>query len=106
MSDDKNTCCHTTSGGALRPRYDAELPRLNRVAGQINGIKKMIEDGRYCPEILTQLKAARAALRTIEASILEEHLGACVADAILQGDQAEKDLKIMEIINLFKRYDD
>lgn len=101
-----DTCCHNEKKPQGRPRYDTELPRLNRVAGQINGIKKMIEDGRYCPEILTQLRAARAALRSIEASILEEHLGACVTEALLQGDQAEKDLKIMEIITLFKRYDD
>lgn len=96
------TCCHETG----HPRYEGELPRLNRVAGQINGIKKMIEEGRYCPDILTQLRAARAALRTIEGNILEEHLGSCVADAMRHGDQADKELKIMEIVTLFKRYDD
>jgi DNA-binding FrmR family transcriptional regulator len=98
-------CCHDAAL-VKSPRYEGEVPRLNRVSGQINGIKKMIEDGRYCPDILTQLRAARAALRTIEANILEAHLGSCVSEAMLHGDQTEKDLKIMEIVTLFKRYDD
>ncbi|HEY1096618.1 MAG TPA: metal-sensing transcriptional repressor [Alphaproteobacteria bacterium] len=96
----KDDCCTT------HPDYQAELPRLNRVAGQIEGIKKMIGERRYCPDILAQLRAARAALRTIEASILESHLGACVTDAVKQGNAAEKEAKISEIVNLFKRYEE
>lgn len=98
-----NDCCVTPQA---HPSHKAELPRLNRISGQVDGIKKMIEEGRYCPDILTQLRAARAALRTVESAILESHLGHCVSDAVQQGDPAEKAAKITEIVTLFKRYED
>ena len=67
------------------PCHQSEIGKLNRISGQVEGIKKMIEDGRYCPDILTQLRAARAAIRTVEANILETHLQHCVTDALAQG---------------------
>ncbi|MCB1721970.1 MAG: metal-sensitive transcriptional regulator [Rhodospirillales bacterium] len=85
------------------PCHNAEIPKLNRIAGQIEGIKRMIEDGRYCPDILTQLRAARAAIRTVEAHVLETHLHHCVAEA-MTADNAQE--KIDEIKDLFKRYDE
>ena len=85
------------------PCHSAELPKLNRISGQIEGIKRMIENERYCPDILTQLRAARAAIRTVEAHILENHLQHCVAEAMNKDNAQEK---IEEIKTLFKRYDE
>ena len=56
------------------PNHQSKLPKLNRIGGQIEGVKKMIEDNRYCPDIITQLRAARAAIKSLEADILETHL--------------------------------
>lgn len=88
------------------PCHKCELPKLNRVAGQIEGIKKMIGDGRYCPDILTQLRAARAAIRRIESDILESHLQSCVADTLANGNEAETKEKIAELKELFRRFDE
>jgi DNA-binding FrmR family transcriptional regulator len=88
------------------PSHKNELPRLNRIVGQVEGVKKMIEANRYCPDILTQLRAARAALRTVENAILAAHLDQCVSDALAQGNPAERRAKIDELMSLFKRYDE
>ena len=86
------------------PCHKSEIPKLSRVAGQIEGIKKMIDEGRYCPDILTQLRAARAALRTVELNVLEHHMQSCVADAMKSGDKAEADEKIAELKDIVKRF--
>ncbi len=88
------------------PDHGNEVPRLNRVAGQIDGVKKMIAERRYCPDILTQLRAARAALKTVEAAILESHLNACVAAAMEEGDSKGVEAKLAEIRAIFKRFED
>lgn len=85
--------------------HQAEIGKLNRIAGQIEGIKKMITDHRDCTEVLTQLRAVRSALKTVEANVLETHLHSCVAESMTSGDpQAAKD-KIEELKNIFKRFD-
>lgn len=99
----KECCEHSTIS---YPDHSAELSKLNRVSGQIEGVKKMIAENRYCPDILMQLRAARAALRTIEANILEAHLHGCVTEAIKGGTEAEKTEKLTEIKELFKRFDE
>ena len=83
-----------------------DLPRINRIGGQIAGIRKMLEDGRECTEILTQLRAIRAAIKGLEASILERHLGHCVAESLTADDPAAVQKKIDELKDLFKRYND
>lgn len=88
------------------PDHSGELIRLNRVSGQIEGVKKMITERRYCPEIMTQLRAVRAALKTVEASMLEAHLRGCVAQAMSGNDAQAKADKIAEIQEIFKRFDD
>ena len=87
------------------PPHKQELPRLNRVGGQIEGIKRMIEEGRYCPDILTQLRAARAAIRNVELQILDRHLSMCVTEAFLAGDADAQKQKVDEIRELIKRFD-
>lgn len=86
------------------PCHHAELKKLNRVAGQIEGVKKMIDAGRYCIDILTQLRAARAALRRVEADILESHLNSCVVESFLSGKS--RDAKIRELKELYRKFDD
>lgn len=86
------------------PCHCGELPRLNRVSGQLEGVKRMIETGRYCPDILIQLRAVRAAIRKVESSILHKHLQHCVAEAMRTGEGAET--KIEELQQIFERYED
>ena len=88
------------------PCHSEELSRLNRVSGQVDGIKKMIDDARYCPDILTQLRATRSALKSIEANILQRHLGHCVSDAIESGNKKEQSKKLEEIKDIFRRFED
>ena len=83
--------------------HQKELPRLRRMRGQIDGIEKMINDRRYCPDILIQIKAATAALRTIELSILERHLEHCLAQAIREGNTGDAKKKIDEIVLMLSR---
>ncbi|MBS4168214.1 metal-sensitive transcriptional regulator [Parachlamydia sp. AcF125] len=87
------------------PSHLKELANLNRISGQIEGIKKMIQESRYCPEILTQLRAIRSAIKSIELRILDVHLTSCVTQASLSNDQKEQKRKIDEIRELIKRFE-
>lgn len=79
--------------------HEDQLARLGRIAGQVAGIRKMIEEGRYCMDILIQLRAARAALKRVEGNILRRHLQHCVAQA-LGGKSAEE--KVDELQRYFE----
>ena len=83
--------------------HESQLPRLKRVEGQIRGISKMVEEERYCVDILTQLKAVKAALKSLEANILEEHLNHCVHKAVSSGNSKESKEMVSEIIKLVKK---
>lgn len=85
------------------PSHMKELSRLNRILGQVEGIKKMIEGNRYCPDILIQLRAVRSAVRAVESNILAAHLQHCVAQSF--DDEKERDKKIAELKNLFDRFE-
>ena len=87
------------------PDHSQEISRLNRIDGQIDGVRKMIEERRYCPDIMIQLKAISAAAQAVEANILRSHLEGCVAKAFESKDCEEKEQKIDELISLFKRLD-
>ena len=86
-----------------KPNHLENLPRLNRISGQIDGVKKMIEEGRYCVDIINQIKAARSALKSVEKNILEKHIKHCVA-ASFQSSQTEQQ-KIAELLDLFDKSD-
>ncbi len=88
------------AGSAQRahPDHTRHLKRLSRVSGQINGIERMIIDKRYCPDIMTQLKAAGAALKAIEAEIFRTHLRGCVNQAFNASDELDAERKIEEIV--------
>lgn len=85
------------------PSHMENMPRLNRISGQLEGVKKMVEEGRYCPDILIQLKAIRAAIRAVESNILSKHLQHCVARSF---SEAERDEKIKELKTLFDRFEE
>ena len=95
-----NECCDNH-----HPDHSGEIKSLNRLAGQIEGVKKMIEDRRYCPDIVVQLRAVQAAAKSIEANLLKTHLESCVADAFERQNKAEAKQKIEELITLFKKLD-
>ncbi len=65
----------------------------------------MIEEQRYCPEILTQLKAVRSALKSLEGAILKTHIATCVSETFASSDEADKEKKIDELIEIFYRYE-
>ena len=79
------------------------LHRLSRIEGQVRGISRMIEDDRYCIDILHQLQAVKAALAKAESEILKNHAACCVAEAIASGDTADQQVKFGELIDLFEK---
>jgi DNA-binding FrmR family transcriptional regulator len=79
------------------------LNRLNRIEGQVRGIARMVEDERYCIDVLTQIQAVRAALTKVETEMLKEHLGHCIEGAIVSGDRDEQRKKAAELIELLER---
>ncbi len=85
------------------PDHRAQVSRLRRVEGQVRGVAAMIEQGRYCVDILTQLQAARAALARVEREVLDAHAQACVARAAASGDPQEAGAKLAELTELLKR---
>jgi DNA-binding FrmR family transcriptional regulator len=76
------------------------LNRLSRIEGQVGGIRRMVEDGRYCIDVLTQIQAVRAALSRVEAEMLKAHLDHCIESAIVSGDHDEQRRKASELIEL------
>ena len=93
-------CCHTKH----TPRSD-ELKknvtrRLNRAIGQLNGVKTMVEEDRYCGDVLTQLAAAESALKSVSRLILQDHLETCVVERVQQGDTEVVD----ELMTLLKQF--
>jgi DNA-binding FrmR family transcriptional regulator len=79
--------------------------RLARIEGQVRGLAQMVEQDRYCLDIVAQVRAARSALAKIEQIILADHLGSCVEDAIVSGDAGEQRKKVAELIEVFSRSD-
>jgi len=87
-------------------RNDAKtgcLKRLNRIEGQVRGLARMVEDDRYCIDIVTQISAARAALRKVEEELLRSHVAHCVEHAIASGDKAEQRAKVAELMDVVAR---
>ena len=85
------------------PNYEKHIPRINKVVGQLNGIKKMIEDKRYCPEIITQLKAVSSACQSLEIIMLQKHIENCVIEAFKSENKKNQSEKIQELTALYKR---
>ena len=83
--------------------HQEKIARLSRVEGQVRAVKRMVDEGEYCIDIITQIQAARSALQAVSKRILEKHLKHCVADAIHEKDEAEIDRKLEEIMTVIKR---
>ena len=79
--------------------------RLNRIEGQVRGLARMVEEDRYCIDVVTQISAVRAALRRAEEEILRDHVGHCVEHAITSGDKRDQRKKISEIMDVLGRTD-
>ena len=76
------------------------LKRLNRVEGQVRGLCRMVEDERYCIDVVTQVSAVRAALKRVEEEVLKDHVAHCVERAISAGDRDEQRKKITELMRV------
>ena len=77
--------------------------RLARVEGQVRGVARMIQDDRYCVDVMIQIAAVRAALKKIEEAVLRDHLDNCVVNAMEGADATERQQKIAELVDLFGR---
>jgi DNA-binding FrmR family transcriptional regulator len=82
----------------------ALVTRLHRIEGQVRGIEKMVDDDRYCIDILTQVSAATTALESLALQILDGHIRHCVADALASGDDAEASAKTQELLEAVQRF--
>jgi DNA-binding FrmR family transcriptional regulator len=83
---------------------DALIKRLHRIEGQVRGIERMVEDDRYCIDVLTQIAAVNTALESLALRILDEHVRHCVAGALASGDPAEADEKSRELLEAVQRF--
>ena len=81
------------------------LKRLKRIEGQVRGLARMVEDDRYCIDIVTQIGAVRAALRKVEEEVLRDHVAHCVEHAIASGDKTDQRQKIAELMAVIGRSD-
>jgi CsoR family transcriptional regulator, copper-sensing transcriptional repressor len=81
------------------------LKRLGRIEGQVRGLARMVDEDRYCIDIVTQLSAVRAALRRVEEEVLRDHVSHCVEHAISSGDADEQRRKVAELMAVFARAD-
>ena len=79
------------------------IKRLSRIEGQVRGLSRMVEEDRYCIDIVTQISAVRAALRRLEEEILRDHVAHCVEHAIASGNKADQRRKIEELMNVVGR---
>ena len=79
------------------------LKRLNRIEGQVRGLARMVEDDRYCIDVVTQISAVRAALRRVEEEVLRDHVAHCVEGAIASGNKTDQRQKVAELMDVLER---
>ncbi len=89
---------------ALGTRHTEDLIRLRRIEGQVRGIQKMIDDRRYCVDIITQLQSISSAIARVQERILKRHIETCVAEAIRSGREEDKQEKIEELIDILRNF--
>ena len=78
--------------------------RLHKIEGQVRGIERMVEDDRYCIDILTQISAVNTALESLAFKLLDDHVNHCVADALSSGDRDEASEKTRELLAAVQRF--
>lgn len=91
---------HICETDTVHADHSALLGRLRRIEGQVRGVARMIEDERYCIDILTQVSAAKSALAAVEREVLKAHADHCVANAMASGDPDEQNRKMTELVGL------
>ena len=99
MESKDECCCSTRTKKRSPEEFKILSNRLNRIEGQIRGIKKMLENNAYCPDILIQVSAVNAALNSFNKQLLATHIQTCVADNIRQGN----DEVIEELVNILPK---
>lgn len=87
----------------MKTTHKESLNRLARITGQINGIKRMIEEEKYCIDIITQIQAARSALRSLELQILEKHMHHCVNSSFEFGSSKDTNKKMEELLRVMRK---
>lgn len=85
---------------AKNPDHSDNLVALRRIEGQVRGVQRMVEDKKYCVDILNQIAAIKGALSRVETNILSRHLEHCVTDAVKDGSEQQRQKKLKEIIDL------
>src|SRR5437588_88833 len=89
----------------VEPRLQAQaLARLKRIEGQVRGLQGMVEDGRYCADILTQLSSVHEALRGVGKLVMRNHLEHCVTDALRSGDALDAERAYQEVLDLMYKH--
>ncbi|MBV9628761.1 MAG: metal-sensitive transcriptional regulator [Xanthobacteraceae bacterium] len=81
------------------------LKRLQRIEGQVRGLTRMVDEDRYCIDVVTQISAVRAALRRLEEEVLRDHVAHCIEHAIASGDKADQRRKVAELMDVIGRAD-
>ena len=84
--------------------HKEEILRLKKIEGQVRGVQKMIQDGRYCIDILTQLSSVVGAIKSVEENIMDRHLKGCVRQSFDQGNSKNRQDKIDEVITVLKKF--
>ena len=100
---EKNECphCGTLKRTPRSPELKADVTRrINRAVGQLNGIRAMVEEDRYCGDVLTQLAAVESAVRAISREVMRDHLETCVVERVQAGDTEVVD----EVMDLFRKF--
>ena len=87
----------------LYPNHEEQLNRLSKIEGQLRGIRRMIEDRRYCIDIVSQIKAVNAALKQVQMGVLEKHIHHCVAESVKSRKPELFEEKVTEIIEVLGR---
>jgi CsoR family transcriptional regulator, copper-sensing transcriptional repressor len=90
----------------MKHGYDKEalVKRLHRIEGQVRGIERMVEDDRYCIDVLTQIAAVNTALESLAFKVLDDHVNHCVTDALSSGDPKEAAAKSKELMEAVQRF--
>ena len=103
MAQEEKVCnCHKTKERSEK-EYKDLIHRLNRIEGQIRGIRKMVESNMYCPDILVQSAAVTAAMNAFNKELLSDHIRTCVAHDIREGDQETADASIDELLRVIQK---
>jgi DNA-binding FrmR family transcriptional regulator len=95
---------HDTHPHGYMADKDALIHRLHRIEGQVRGIERMVEEDRYCIDVLTQISAVSTALESVAFRILDDHVNHCVAGALASGDAAEAEAKSKELLEAVQRF--